>query len=84
MWLKDISCPTYVYEGTVNPSNISSLRALQRGNRNPLIHFIPIEGKTHFSIIAPLIEQLAQSISADTAQGSPFELKREDVKQQAK
>lgn len=84
LWLKDISCPTYVYEGTTSPSNISSLRTLQRGNSNPLIHFVSIEGKTHFSIIAPLIEQLAQSISADTAQGARFELKQEGTERQIK
>ncbi len=78
-WLQDIRCPTFVFEGTVQPSNIGSLRALARVSTNPNIHFTPTESGTHFSIIAPLVEELAASIVADTAQASAFQLRSRDA-----
>ena len=34
-----------------------------RENRNPKIQFFNIPGHTHFSVIAPLTEKLAEQIS---------------------
>ncbi len=44
-WLKDIRCPTFVFEGTKR-GNIESLFALQARNENPLIKFEPIQGES--------------------------------------
>ncbi len=77
-WLQDIRCPTFVFEGTARPSNIGSLRTLAKSSTNPNLHFTPIEGGTHFSIIAPLVEQLAASIAADTTPSPAFQLRTGD------
>jgi acetyl esterase/lipase len=70
-WLKDIHCPTFVFEGT-QKSNIASLRALEKQCTNPLIKFTPIDGETHFSIIAPLVTRIGKSIVADQNLAAPF------------
>jgi hypothetical protein len=62
-WLNDIQCPTFVFEGTKR-GNLESLFALQARNKNPLITFEPIQGETHFSIIAPLVTKIGQTIKA--------------------
>lgn len=77
-WIKDIRCPTFVFEGT--QGNIVSLFILQKSNQNPLIQFEPIKGQTHFSIIAPLVTRIGQSILADKIPSAPFRLKPSDVK----
>jgi hypothetical protein len=72
-WLKDIKCPTFIFEGTQR-GNIQSLFALQARNKNPLIKFEPIQGETHFSIIAPLVKLFSTAIIADSATAKPFQL----------
>lgn len=73
-WLGDICSPTFVFEGTKPPANIDSLRALEKRSRNTRLHFTPIPGETHFSVIAPLVERLAGAIVADDARKSVFVL----------
>ncbi|HWA27975.1 MAG TPA: prolyl oligopeptidase family serine peptidase [Lacunisphaera sp.] len=64
-WLKDIKCPTFVYEGTKQPSNYSSLLALQKRNTNPGVTFTPVPGESHFSVIAPTIGKIIRYIEDD-------------------
>lgn len=73
-WLNDIQCPTYVFEGSAKPGNLDSLLALRRASRNPRVLFAARNGRDHFSIIAPLVTQLARSIVADGADKPAFEL----------
>ena len=72
-WLKDIKCPTFIFEGT-KQSNIQSLFALQARNKNPLITFEPIQGETHFSIIAPLVTRIIDAITTDMDHSGAFRL----------
>ncbi len=65
-WLHGIKCPTFVFEGKVKMSNISSLTALSNASTNPNIHFYPIDGADHFSILAPTTALIAKKILADT------------------
>ena len=65
-WLKDIHCPTLVFEGTTGRSNIGSLLALKKTCSNPLVQFFPVRGEDHFSEIEPVIEKLIANILADT------------------
>ena len=71
-WLAGIRCPTFVFEGTKAPSNLFSLHQLETRSMNPLLHFIPMPGETHFSVIAPLVSRIGQKIVADTASAGPF------------
>jgi acetyl esterase/lipase len=75
-WLAGIRCPTFVFEGTKAPANIASLRALEQRSKNPLLHFTAISGETHFSIIAPLVADLARSIVEDRDAKAAFQLRR--------
>lgn len=73
-WLASVRCPTYVFEGaTGEVTNIESLRALDKANINPLIHLHPIPRGDHFTIIAPLIEELSAQILADTGATASFD-----------
>jgi hypothetical protein len=65
-WLPSIHVPTFVFEGAEEPSNIDDLRQLAWTSKNPLIKFCPVEGASHFSILAPESRLIAAKILADT------------------
>jgi hypothetical protein len=54
-----------VFEGTVD-GNLSSLEAMERVSKNPKVHFLAVNGASHFSILAPTTKLLAQRILRDT------------------
>jgi hypothetical protein len=58
--------PTFVFEGTDWPGNSGSLEAMKRASTNPSVHFLPVRGADHFSILAPTIRLIASKILADT------------------
>lgn len=63
-WMNEIRTPTFIYEGTEQPSNIESLRYLaQIGKKNPQLHFQEIPNKDHFSSLRPLSEEIAINIA---------------------
>jgi predicted alpha/beta-hydrolase family hydrolase len=64
-WLQAIRNPTFVFEGTEQRSNIDSVMALSRTSRNPLVHFHPVKGANHFSILAPVSRLVASKILRD-------------------
>ena len=61
-WLHCVKSPMYVFEGG-KQGNWDSIQLMVRENRNPKIQFFNIPGHTHFSVIAPLTEKLADQIS---------------------
>jgi acetyl esterase/lipase len=63
-WLENIASPTFVIEGT--GGNIDSLMAMSRATKNPKVLFIPVRGATHFTVLAPTNQKIAQKIVADT------------------
>jgi dienelactone hydrolase len=69
-WLQAIHNPTYVFEGTDPRSNIEELESLSRTNRNPLIHFLPVKGANHFSLLAPITRSIAAKILRDEGPSS--------------
>jgi acetyl esterase/lipase len=69
-WLSSIRCPAFVFEGTEPPSNVASLREMARTSRNPLVHFQPVEGASHFSVIAPLTRLIASKVLDDRGEAS--------------
>jgi acetyl esterase/lipase len=64
-WLPSIHSPVFVFEGTEKPSNIGSLQAMEKASHNPLIHFHPVAGATHFTALAPLTRLIADKIVHD-------------------
>lgn len=71
-FLGSIHCPTYIIEGMKPPSNFGPLQILQDINRNPLLHFYPIPGQSHFTIIAPTVNDIARNILADDKTAPAF------------
>jgi len=79
-FLGSIKCATYVFEGAKAPSNIGSLRLLRSQSKNPLLHFYPISGESHFSIIAPTVADIARNIVADEKNPATFTFDRPEPK----
>jgi acetyl esterase/lipase len=62
-WLGSIKRPTFVIEGT--GGNISSLEAMAKSCKNPLVHFVTAKGMDHFRVLAPTNVLIARKILAD-------------------
>jgi pimeloyl-ACP methyl ester carboxylesterase len=69
VWLAGIETPTFVFEGTQD-GNLDSLERMARTSKNPKVHFYPVKGATHFSILDPVNRLVAQKIAADTGAGT--------------
>ena len=63
-WLDSVRSPLFVIEGS--GGNIAHLKTMQTSNRNPMIRFLAVRKKDHFSILAPGNELIASKILADT------------------
>lgn len=63
-WLHSIKTKTIVIEGA-EQGNASSVKAMERANKNPLVEFHVVPNKDHFSILAPVNNYLASEILAD-------------------
>ena len=61
-WIATVQSPTFVFEGTNAPGNIAALQALSGASGNPLAHFYPVRGATHFSILGPVTRLVASKI----------------------
>ncbi len=64
-WLHSIRSPTFVFEGTQWSGNLSALQAMSRASTNPLVHFHPVKGTNHFSVLDPVTRTIAAKILAD-------------------
>jgi len=64
-WLHSIKSPVFVFEGTRRPGNLDSLKAMARATTNPMVHFFPVSGADHFSILAPTTQFIAESVLRD-------------------
>ena len=73
-WLQAVQTPTFVFEGTGEPSNFSSLKVLRSASSNQKIHFQPVKGATHYSTLFPVTRLIAQKILQDdpTSQSVSF------------
>lgn len=60
LWLHCVQSPMYVFEGEVDGNWYGSIDMMVAQNTNPQIQFFQVPGHDHFSVIAPLTEQLAQ------------------------
>ncbi len=80
-WLKDIKSPTYVIEGTDEPSNAAALWGMEESCSNENVKFLAIKGVDHYSILAPSLRAIADKIVADKGGGAgrPVNLVFEDI-----
>jgi dienelactone hydrolase len=63
LWLHCIKSPVFIFEGT--DGNIADLQTMQSMTTDPNIHFHPIEGASHFSILAPVTRIVARKVVKD-------------------
>lgn len=63
--LQAIQTPVFVFEGTIKPSNTIPMNAMMQASRNPLIHFLPVSGATHFTVVSPATRLVAEKILLD-------------------
>jgi acetyl esterase/lipase len=78
-WLAAITKPTFVLEGTEKPSNLYHLNYMKNVCTNPLIHFCPVPGKTHFGTLAPMTKVIAEKILGDVGPGSNIQFTAADL-----
>jgi acetyl esterase/lipase len=64
LWLDSVKSPLFAIEAV--DGNVDSLRAMQLRSRNPMIRFIEVPEKDHFSVLAPANELIASKILADS------------------
>jgi len=64
-WLHSIRSTVFVFEGTKQPGNLRSLKAMARASANPMVHFLPVSGANHFSILGPTTRLIAGSMLRD-------------------
>ena len=64
-WLHSVRCPTFVFEGALQPGNAGSLNSLASASSNPLLRFHAVKGANHFSILAPTTRTIAAKIVRD-------------------
>ncbi len=76
-WLDCVKSPMYVFEGARN-GNWDAVKIMADTNKNPKIKFFKVPGHDHFSVIAPLVEKLADQIvggNVDVSQQTVSDLK---------
>lgn len=78
-WLADVTSPLFVIEGVEGSSNIESLRAMRESTGNRLIHFVPVPGADHFSVLAPANDLLVAKVVADTGATSAITFNGADI-----
>jgi dipeptidyl aminopeptidase/acylaminoacyl peptidase len=80
-WLSSIQSPTWIFEGTEEPSNLGALDAMAKASTNPQAKFIAINGTDHFDILAPMNEMIAQKILQDTGESASLSFSDQDINQ---
>ena len=77
-WLNSIKTPVFVFEG-VRDGNLDSLQKLQAASTNPKLHFFPVRGADHFSVLSPLNRMIATRILNDTGATTNLAFTEADV-----
>ena len=77
-WLHSIKNPTFVIDGTVR-SNSASLENMKRASKNSLVQFVPVEGASHVSTLAPMVRLIAEKIVNDTGERCNIELSADEA-----
>ena len=69
----DLIYPVFVIEGTDAPSNIDALDMMKNAPHPASVHFEAVPGASHFSVLAPTNERIAQAILRDQSAAGAFE-----------
>ncbi len=78
-WLNGITSPTFVFEGTESPGNLSALQALEKTAHGDAVHFFPVPGTTHFSILRPMTRLLARKVAGDTGPATNIAFTKQEI-----
>jgi dipeptidyl aminopeptidase/acylaminoacyl peptidase len=78
LWLASVRSPVFVFEGTLK-GNLSSLETMAKKSTNSQLHFIPVKGATHFSVLQPTTRLLAQKILIDEGASSNLTCTEDEV-----
>jgi hypothetical protein len=54
---------------------------MARASTNPKVHFLPVRGATHFSLLAPTTGLIAEKILGDDGPAGNLSLSEEEVNQ---
>jgi dienelactone hydrolase len=79
LWLRFIHSPVFVFERKKDPSNAVSVSRMAQLSRNPAVQFHLVKGASHFSILAPVTELVAEQIVADDGPAAKFDFVDEDM-----
>ena len=78
-WLNSVRSPLFVLEATDRSSNLDSLQTMARASTNRLIHFVPVKGVNHFSILAPANNLIASKILHDEGPTTSIAFSEEEL-----
>jgi hypothetical protein len=79
-WLSSIRSPVFVFEGT-GQGNIAALQFMAGASANPNVHFLPVRGADHFSVLAPTTRLIASKILRDEGAASNLTFGEQEVNQ---
>jgi dienelactone hydrolase len=79
-WIHSVKSPLFVFEGTLQ-GNIDSLHRLSKASQNPLVHFHPVQGADHFSILTPVTRLAADKILKDYGPTTTIAFSDADLRQ---
>ncbi len=83
LWLSSVRRPLFVIEA-MQEGRLEDLQAMQRLSHNSQIHFVPVPGVDHFSILGPANEAIAAKILADTGPTANISLSPAELNGQAR
>ena len=79
-WLDSVRAPLFLFEGASGRvSNINDLHKLEHATHNPNIHFEPVQGVDHFSVLAPTNQLIARKVQADTGTTANIAFTRDEL-----
>lgn len=79
-WLQCVESPTFVFEGTQR-GNLAELERMKSMSTNLKLHFHPVKGADHFSILAPVTKLITVRIRWDEGETSNIMFKDEELAQ---
>jgi len=63
-WLQSIQPVTFVFEGTER-GNLDALLAMKRASTNSKLHFFPVKGAGHVTVLGPVAKVIAGKVARD-------------------
>jgi acetyl esterase/lipase len=78
LWLHCIESQVFVFEGT-KAGNLDSLQTMASRATNTKVQFFPVEGASHFSILAPVTRLIADKVFRDNGKASNITFTKEEL-----